>query len=58
MNNTMRAISQDELGGPEVLKSTTIEVPEPGIGEVLVRVHAASGESAWPDCSSKQTARA
>ncbi|WP_038170055.1 NADP-dependent oxidoreductase [Tomitella biformata] len=42
MNDTMQAISQDELGGPEVLKSVTVAVPEPGLGEILVRVHAAS----------------
>ncbi|MEX5261555.1 NADP-dependent oxidoreductase [Kocuria sp. CPCC 205263] len=42
MNHTMQAISQDELGGPEVLKPTTVQRPEPGMGEVLVRVHAAS----------------
>lgn len=41
MTNTMHAISQDELGGPEVLKSVTVQRPEPGIGEILVRVHAA-----------------
>jgi NADPH:quinone reductase-like Zn-dependent oxidoreductase len=38
---TMRAISQDELGGPEVLKSVTLPTPEPGLSEILVRVHAA-----------------
>jgi len=38
----MTAISQDELGGPEVLKLVTLPTPEPGISEILVRVHAAS----------------
>ncbi|MFF5210327.1 NADP-dependent oxidoreductase [Streptosporangium sp. NPDC000396] len=38
---TMRAISQDVLGGPEVLKETALERPAPGPTEVLVRVHAA-----------------
>ena len=38
---TMRAISQDVLGGPEVLKEVRLPRPEPGPGEVLVRVHAA-----------------
>ncbi|WP_406320191.1 NADP-dependent oxidoreductase [Streptomyces sp. NBC_01637] len=38
---TMQAISQDELGGPEVLKSVTLPRPTPGLGEILVRVHAA-----------------
>ena len=37
----MQAISQDELGGPEVLKVVTFPTPEPGIGEITVRVHAA-----------------
>ncbi|MFI2436714.1 NADP-dependent oxidoreductase [Streptomyces sp. NPDC018693] len=37
----MRAISQDVLGGPEVLKVVEVDRPEPGISEVLVRVHAA-----------------
>ncbi|GGX90599.1 NADP-dependent oxidoreductase [Streptomyces fructofermentans] len=38
---TMRAISQDVLGGPEVLKEVELEVPEPGPSEILVRVYAA-----------------
>jgi NADPH:quinone reductase-like Zn-dependent oxidoreductase len=42
MNDQMEAISQDELGGPEVLELVTLPIPEPGVGEVLVRVHAAS----------------
>ncbi|MCX5425642.1 NADP-dependent oxidoreductase [Streptomyces sp. NBC_00078] len=39
--NTMRAISQDTLGGPEVLKVVELERPEPRTNEVLVRVRAA-----------------
>ncbi|WP_405550451.1 NADP-dependent oxidoreductase [Streptomyces sp. NBC_01171] len=39
--NTMRAISQDVLGGPEVLKEVTVERPTPRPNEVLVRVRAA-----------------
>ncbi|MEU0899419.1 NADP-dependent oxidoreductase [Streptomyces massasporeus] len=39
--NTMRAISQDVLGGPEVLKEVLIERPMPKPNEVLVRVRAA-----------------
>ncbi len=39
--NTMRAISQDVLGGPEVLKEVRLERPEPRTNEVLVRVRAA-----------------
>ncbi|GLY76850.1 NADPH:quinone reductase [Actinoallomurus iriomotensis] len=38
---TMRAVSQDTLGGPEVLKIVDVERPEPGPVEILVRVHAA-----------------
>ncbi|MEU0939414.1 NADP-dependent oxidoreductase [Embleya sp. NPDC005971] len=37
----MRAIGQDTLGGPEVLKVVEVERPTPGPSEVLVRVHAA-----------------
>ncbi|WP_285626168.1 NADP-dependent oxidoreductase [Actinoallomurus iriomotensis] len=37
----MRAVSQDTLGGPEVLKIVDVERPEPGPVEILVRVHAA-----------------
>ncbi|MDT0390250.1 NADP-dependent oxidoreductase [Streptomyces dubilierae] len=39
--NTMRAISQDVLGGPEVLETVEIERPVPRPNEVLVRVRAA-----------------
>ncbi|MFJ2399286.1 NADP-dependent oxidoreductase [Streptomyces sp. NPDC087843] len=39
--NTMRVISQDVLGGPEVLKEVTVERPTPRPNEVLVRVRAA-----------------
>jgi NADPH:quinone reductase-like Zn-dependent oxidoreductase len=38
---TMRAISQDTLGGPEVLHLVDVPRPEPLPSEVLVRVHAA-----------------
>ncbi|MEU6864655.1 NADP-dependent oxidoreductase [Streptomyces sp. NPDC046876] len=38
---TMRAVSQDTAGGPDVLKVIETRRPEPGRGEVLVRVHAA-----------------
>ncbi|MFE9663274.1 zinc-binding dehydrogenase [Streptomyces sp. NPDC005955] len=38
---TMRAISQEAFGGPEVLREVRREVPEPGPNELLVRVHAA-----------------
>ncbi|MGW2730656.1 NADP-dependent oxidoreductase [Streptomyces sp. NPDC001494] len=39
--NTMRAIRQDVLGGPEVLKEVRVERPAPRPNEVLVRVRAA-----------------
>ncbi|MEU6372426.1 NADP-dependent oxidoreductase [Streptomyces sp. NPDC046909] len=39
--NTMRAISQDVLGGPEVLKVVELPRPEPRTNEVLIRVRAA-----------------
>ncbi|MFF4835771.1 NADP-dependent oxidoreductase [Streptomyces sp. NPDC001315] len=41
VKNTMRAVSQDILGGPEVLKLVELERPEPRPNEVLVRVRAA-----------------
>ncbi|MER7666095.1 MULTISPECIES: NADP-dependent oxidoreductase [unclassified Streptomyces] len=37
----MRAIGQDTLGGPDVLKIVETARPAPGPAEVLVRVHAA-----------------
>ncbi|MFF0022912.1 NADP-dependent oxidoreductase [Streptomyces sp. NPDC005496] len=39
--HTMRAVRLREHGGPEVLRYEDAPVPEPGPGEVLVRVHAA-----------------
>jgi NADPH:quinone reductase-like Zn-dependent oxidoreductase len=38
---TMRAVSQDVAGGPDVLKVVETEVPAPLPTEILVRVHAA-----------------
>jgi NADPH:quinone reductase-like Zn-dependent oxidoreductase len=38
---TMHAIGRDVLGGPEVLKEAELDRPEPGLSEILVRVHAA-----------------
>lgn len=37
---TMRAVIADGGGGPEVLKIVERPVPQPGPGEILVRVHA------------------
>jgi NADPH:quinone reductase len=37
----MRAIQQKEFGGPEVLELVELPVPEPGDGEVLIRVSRA-----------------
>lgn len=39
--STMRAVSQDRAGAPNVLKVIETERPEPGRGEILVRVRAA-----------------
>ncbi|BCL25299.1 NADP-dependent oxidoreductase [Streptomyces aurantiacus] len=38
--HTMRAVRFHEHGGPEVLRYDEVPMPEPGPGEVLVRVHA------------------
>ncbi|MGW6424044.1 NADP-dependent oxidoreductase [Nocardia sp. NPDC055053] len=40
MTDTMRAISQDTLGGPEVLREIELPRPTPGPSQLLVRVHA------------------
>ncbi|MER5934436.1 NADP-dependent oxidoreductase [Streptomyces sp. NPDC002054] len=37
----MRAVVVSQWGGPEVLTETELERPEPAMGEILVRVHAA-----------------
>ncbi|MFF9817631.1 NADP-dependent oxidoreductase [Streptomyces sp. NPDC014006] len=37
----MRAVVVEQWGGPEALVEREVERPEPGLGEVLVRVHAA-----------------
>ncbi|MFF4378143.1 NADP-dependent oxidoreductase [Kitasatospora sp. NPDC001547] len=39
--NTMRAITQTTLGAPDVLHEAEVERPEPGVGQILVAVHAA-----------------
>ncbi|MET7454900.1 NADP-dependent oxidoreductase [Streptomyces sp. NPDC005574] len=38
--DTMRAVRLHEHGGPDVLRYDEVPIPEPGPGEVLVRVHA------------------
>jgi NADPH:quinone reductase-like Zn-dependent oxidoreductase len=38
---SMRAITQDVLGGPEVLREAELDRPAPGPSQILVRVHAA-----------------
>lgn len=37
----MRAVVATGIGGPELLREAEVPTPEPGLGEVLVRVHAA-----------------
>src|SRR4051812_4282471 len=37
----MKAVTFADFGGPEVLRATEIERPEPGPDDVLVRIHAA-----------------
>lgn len=36
----MKAIQVMEFGGPEVMQLVDLDIPEPGAGEVLVKVHA------------------
>lgn len=40
-SSTMRAVSQERAGAPDVLKVVETARPEPGRGEILVRVRAA-----------------
>src|SRR5579859_5942639 len=44
--STMRAVRFYDFGGPEVLQVEETSVPQPGPGEVLIRVRAA-GISGW-----------
>ncbi|MEU3565145.1 NADP-dependent oxidoreductase [Kitasatospora sp. NPDC006786] len=39
--NTMRAVTQTTLGAPGVLHEAEVERPTPGVGQILVAVHAA-----------------
>ena len=41
LQKEMTAVAISEPGGPEVLKAVTMAVPQPGDGEVLIRVAAA-----------------
>lgn len=41
VTTTMKAISQDTLGAPEVLQEVEVPRPKPGIGQIVVAVHAA-----------------
>ncbi len=48
MNGTMRAVVMDRFGGPEVLRLDRVPIPEPGAGEVLIRVsHAGVNPADW-----------
>ncbi len=49
---SMKAIEISEPGGPEVLRPCTRPVPEPGEGEVLVRVEAAGVN--FPDVAQRR----
>lgn len=42
----MRAIVRDRFGGPEELAMGEVEAPTPGDGDVIIRVHASSVNSA------------
>lgn len=44
--STMQAVRFHEVGGPEVLRIEDVERPEPGAGEVLVRVTASAYNAA------------
>ena len=43
----MRRIVCREFGPPEHLRLEVVPDPRPGPGEVLVKVHAAGGQSNW-----------
>ena len=52
MNVMMNAIAISAPGGPEVLKPVQLPVPQPGVGEVLIKVAAAGVNR--PDCLQRQ----
>ncbi len=37
----MKAIEISQPGGPEVLRITELPMPEPGNGQILVKIHGA-----------------
>ena len=43
----MRAIQVTRHGGPEVLGTTDLPLPEPGSGEVRIRLEAAGVYTVW-----------
>src|SRR5579863_9485651 len=47
-HKTMQAVTIDKYGGKEVLKINKIPAPEPGPGEVLIKVQAA-GVGVWDE---------
>lgn len=49
---TMNCVEIKEPGGPDVLKPTTRPVPNPGDGEILIRVEAAGVNR--PDCIQRE----
>jgi NADPH:quinone reductase-like Zn-dependent oxidoreductase len=53
VTRTMKAVSQDELGGPNVLKVVSLPIPEPGVSQIVIRVHAAGVNSI--DGANRQT---
>jgi NADPH:quinone reductase len=48
----MRAIQIEEFGGPEVMQLADVAVPEPGDGEVLIRVETAGIN--WADTHARE----
>jgi NADPH2:quinone reductase len=42
LGTTMKGILVSEPGGPEVLQLVDVDIPTPGAGEVLIRVHASA----------------
>ena len=48
----MRAIQIEEFGGPEVMQVADLPVPEPGDGEVLIRVDSAGVN--WADTHARE----